>query len=265
MAILSKGTDFSTGDQVTAAKLNALVDSATFASTAVDDVSTALDGSSPKKIIVKDGGISTARLADSAVTTAKIADSNVTKAKIENVANMKALGNTSGSASAPQEVAILDEDTMSSNSATSLATQQSIKAYVDTEVTVPKVVSIAQGNSSNSLSWSGDQTNRTYTISELSINGSTGFSGRLLGIYVFCRCDSDFNQSHLPFVRYYYPVLGGQVIFRHGSDGGSQGNLRRYETMFFLPVNPDQTTLVFDTEDDGDFVSVDILGASILI
>jgi hypothetical protein len=131
MAILSKGTDFSTGDQVTAAKLNALVDSATFASTAVDDVSTALDGSSPKKIIVKDGGISTARLADSAVTTAKIADSNVTKAKIENVANMKALGNTSGSASAPQEVAILDEDTMSSNSATSLATQQSIKAYVD--------------------------------------------------------------------------------------------------------------------------------------
>ncbi len=56
MAILSKGTDFSTGDQVTAAKLDALVDSATFASGAVDDVSTALDGSSPQKIIVKDGG-----------------------------------------------------------------------------------------------------------------------------------------------------------------------------------------------------------------
>ena len=49
MAILSKGTDFSTGDQVTAAKLDALVDSATFASGAVDDVSTALDGSSPKQ------------------------------------------------------------------------------------------------------------------------------------------------------------------------------------------------------------------------
>ena len=68
-------------------------------------------------------------IADGGVATAKIADSNVTKAKIENVANMKALGNTSGSATSPQEVAIPDEDTMSSDSDTSLATQQSIKAF----------------------------------------------------------------------------------------------------------------------------------------
>ena len=47
---------------------------------------------------------------------------------------MKVLGNTSGSATAPQEVSILDEDDMTSNSATSLATQQSIKAYVDTSI-----------------------------------------------------------------------------------------------------------------------------------
>jgi hypothetical protein len=57
--------------------------------------------------------------------------SSVTKAKIENVADMKVLGNTSGSASAPQEVSVLDEDDMSTDSDTSLATQQSIKAYVD--------------------------------------------------------------------------------------------------------------------------------------
>jgi hypothetical protein len=55
----------------------------------------------------------------------------VTKAKIENVADMKVLGNTSGSSAAPQEVSILDEDDMSSDSSTALATQQSIKAYVD--------------------------------------------------------------------------------------------------------------------------------------
>ena len=83
MAILSKGTDFSTGDQVTATNLNALVDSATFAAGAVDDTTTALDSSSPKKIIVKNGGIGTTQLADDAVGTVKIADSNVTKAKIE--------------------------------------------------------------------------------------------------------------------------------------------------------------------------------------
>jgi len=60
MAILSKGTDFSTGDQVTAAKLDALVDNATFASGAVDDSTTALDGNG--KIIVKDGGITAPKL-----------------------------------------------------------------------------------------------------------------------------------------------------------------------------------------------------------
>ena len=81
MAILSKGTDFSTGDQVTAANLDALVDSATFASGAVDDTSTALDSSSPQKIIVKDGGITTAKLADSSSTT-----TGVTFAKMQHVA-----------------------------------------------------------------------------------------------------------------------------------------------------------------------------------
>lgn len=69
---------------------------------------------------------------DDGVTTAKILNSNVTKAKIENVADMKVLGNTSGSAAAPQEVTINDTDTMSDASDTTLATSESIKAYVDT-------------------------------------------------------------------------------------------------------------------------------------
>ena len=81
MAILSKGTDFSTGDQVTAANLDALVDNATFASGAVDNTSTALDASSPQKIIVKDLGITTSKLANSSSTT-----TGVTFAKIQHVA-----------------------------------------------------------------------------------------------------------------------------------------------------------------------------------
>ena len=128
MAAISKGTTFATGDQVTASGLNNLVDNSTFASGAVDNTSTQLSGGA---IIVKDGGVTTAKLNDGGVTTAKINDGAVTKAKIENVANMKVLGNTSGSAAAPQEVSILDEDDMSSDSATALSTQQSIKAYVD--------------------------------------------------------------------------------------------------------------------------------------
>lgn len=128
MAILNKGQTFSDGEQVTSAKLNTLVDGSTFASGAVDDVSTQLSGGA---IIVKDGGITTSKIVDGNITTSKIADSNVTKGKIENVANMKVLGNTSGSSAAPQEVSILDEDDMASNSNTAIPTQQSVKSYVD--------------------------------------------------------------------------------------------------------------------------------------
>ena len=129
MAIINKGTSFSNGEQLTADKLNNLVDQAEFNSAATDGATTFVNSSG--QIAVADSGISAGKLATNAVETAKIKDANVTKAKIENVANMKALGNTSGSAVAPQEVAILDENDMSSDSDTSLATQQSIKAYVD--------------------------------------------------------------------------------------------------------------------------------------
>lgn len=120
MSVITSGKTFANGEQLTADKLNQVITAATFNATeAVDNSTTQIDGSGA--IVVRDGGIS----------TAKLVDSSVTKAKIEDVADMKVLGNTSGSDSAPQEVSVLDEDDMSSDSATSLATQQSVKAYVD--------------------------------------------------------------------------------------------------------------------------------------
>ena len=59
MPILSKGSTFATGNQVTAANLNALVDSATFAAGAVDTVTTELASGA---IRVKDGGITPTKL-----------------------------------------------------------------------------------------------------------------------------------------------------------------------------------------------------------
>jgi len=119
MSVISTGKTFANGEQLTADKLNQVIDQATF------NASEAVDGST---ITLISGAMA---VNDSGITEAKIENGAVTKAKIENVTDMTVLGNTSGSAAAPQEVSILDEDTMSSNSATSLATQQSIKAYVD--------------------------------------------------------------------------------------------------------------------------------------
>lgn len=78
-----------------------------------------------------DDAVTNAKLADDAVETANIVDSNVTLAKMADLADMKVIGNTSGDAATPSAVSILDEDDLTSNSDTSLATQQSIKAYVD--------------------------------------------------------------------------------------------------------------------------------------
>ena len=129
MAIINKGTAFSNGEQLSASKLNSLVDGATFGTDSVDNASTIVNANGA--ITVRDSGVTAAKLATGAVTASKILDANVTKAKIENVADYKVLGNVSGAAAAPAEVAILDEDDMVSDSDTALATQQSIKAYVD--------------------------------------------------------------------------------------------------------------------------------------
>ena len=67
MAILSKGTTFAVNDQVTATKLNNLVDAATFDSTgAVDNSTTQISGGA---IIVKDGGITPQKLDTAGVYT----------------------------------------------------------------------------------------------------------------------------------------------------------------------------------------------------
>lgn len=87
MAILNNPEDFVSGENVTAAKLNNLVDGATFlggAGQATDDSTLEVndgpggDGS----LRVKDLGITNAKLADASVTEAKIANEAVTSGKI---------------------------------------------------------------------------------------------------------------------------------------------------------------------------------------
>jgi len=98
MAILSKGNTYSSGDSVTAANLNSLVDSATFVSGSNETTdNTSLEVHSGGYLQVKDDGITNGKiatgavnadsLASDAVITAKIADSTgdsdgVTTAKI---------------------------------------------------------------------------------------------------------------------------------------------------------------------------------------
>jgi hypothetical protein len=157
MSVLTPGTTFSNGEQLTASDLNLLLQGATFTQSSVDNQSTQLVGTA---IVVADGGIIAAKLAADAVqtskikdanvttakienststatgvTTAKIADSSVTKAKMENIsAPLKVLGRTTAGAGVVEEVTINNDNAMSNASASTLATDASIKQYVDTAV-----------------------------------------------------------------------------------------------------------------------------------
>jgi hypothetical protein len=136
MAVLQTGQSFSSGDQVTATKLEDIANLATFrtgTNQTADDSTIQVDGSGGY-LKVKSAGISSNELATDSVITAKIQDDAVTSDKLAHISNLNVLGNVSGSTAAPVGVEIKDEDDMVSDSATALATQQSIKAYVDTEV-----------------------------------------------------------------------------------------------------------------------------------
>ena len=120
MAIITTGNNFGATDAVTNTKLNNIANAATF-----DDPA---DETSIEKITSGAGLIG----------KLGIKDGGVTKTKIENVANLRVLGNTSGSPTAPQEVEIIDSDTMTGATATNLATSESIKAYADSISVVNK-------------------------------------------------------------------------------------------------------------------------------
>ena len=104
---------------------------------------------------------------------------------------------------------ILDEDNLSTNSATALATQQSIKAYVDSEVSAVSTTSISTGDSNVTVVDSGtgnvtievDGTDRLTTVAAT----TTTATGHSLVI------GAGSNSA------------GGSIKFLEGTDNGTNG------------------------------------------
>jgi len=181
MAILSKGTDFTTGDQVTAGKLDALVDSATFAAGAVDNSTTALDGNTPARIIVKNEGITATQLDTDAVTTVKVQNNAITLAKMATQADQTVLGNVSGGAAVPTAIPIVDNAGILINSDslgtsdTKGATQGNIKVYADAapkaQMKADNVLGASVANDTESVTLPNGLIMKFGTVS---VSGATG-------------------------------------------------------------------------------------------
>jgi len=217
MAVITPGKTFANGEQLSADKLNQVITAATFnQADAVDGSTMTLVGGA---MAVRDGGI--------------------TKTKIENVANMKALGNTSGSAASPQEVAILDEDTMSSDSATSLATQQSIKAYVT--AMRPKFVTLTGGTTALIKENQADGTTVTYNIADFTSGDSDFATSKITGLivegFVFTKTNTNLILASLPD--------GTSTVICRGYTNDSTVSISDAGSTL-IPINSDTSTFSFE-------------------
>lgn len=86
------------------------------------------------QVRVKDLGIGSAKLADNAVITAKILAAAVTFAKFQDMPTMSVFGRVIGGTGVGTAITINNNNLMTGASSTTLATDASIKAYIDSRI-----------------------------------------------------------------------------------------------------------------------------------
>jgi len=154
---------FTATDTITSTKMNNIIDETTITSDAI--IGTTLEVASGK-LKVRAAGITSNELASGAVTYTNV----------QPISSMTALGNVTGTTNLISEVSILDEDDMVTDSATALATQQSIKAYTDTKVSASFVRGTAVATTSGtSVDFTGIPSTVkriTVILDRVSTNGS---------------------------------------------------------------------------------------------
>ena len=152
MSLILSGKTFNDGEQLTAAKLNQMFSDSTLSTTGVDGTTIVID-SATNVLGVRTGGIDTSSLAQGCVITEKLPDSTVTETdgtpdgvtfpKIQHIETDKILGRITDGDGIVETITLNNDDEMANASITSLATDGSIKAYVN--AMRPKFVPLTGG------------------------------------------------------------------------------------------------------------------------
>jgi hypothetical protein len=214
MSVITTGKTFANGEQLSADKLNLMLDNATFSNDAVDLTSTFVDSSGA--IVVRDSGITTSKLANNAVTTSKINDGAVAFEKLDDV---------------------IDDDTMATASDTTLATSESIKAYVNSMR--PKFVNITGATLALEITKAntGSQ-DYTYNIADFTSDDSDFATNKITGLVVKAYATSAQSSN---IVSAEFPDGGFNPLIRASAD--STGDFDQAQTTTTVPINAGQTSI----------------------
>ena len=231
---------------------NGSIDHAFLAADAVDGDNIADNAVDTEHIA--DDAIEEEHIGDGEVKTAAIADAQVTVAKMANLADMKVLGNVSGTAAAPAAVAITNNDALGTSD-TVLCTQGNVKAYVDARYAYQYVhffsisdnddnwaVPHANGWVAYSNKWNTDVGSNTTTIGDtVTLSRTVAMSGFivphddaiLVGFYAMVRNNEADNQSHVGLFHNTYANVGAKTgtsdtwalrAYAAGDKTGGDGN-----------------------------------------
>jgi hypothetical protein len=201
MSVITKGKTFANGEQLTAAKLNQMLDAATFSSAAVDNTKTTLSGGA---ITVAPGGVSFTELATALVN---------------------------------------DTDTMTDASATTLATSESIKAYIDAQIDASRPKYVEATGGSHALTLQNQSGTVTYTISDFQASGQSGFStSQIIAIVGGAMSISQGATNEIFAV---LPSSQSMRIARSMSLPAVTGSQVETAPMFYIPINSDTSSISF--------------------
>jgi hypothetical protein len=198
-----------------------------------------------------------ASIVNETISTGDIANSAITKAKIENVTNMRVLGNTSGSTTAPQEVTVFNETDMVSDSATALATQQSIKAYASS--LRPKYIRLTGGTTALTQTTQ----NVTYQYNIADFTGTNLVTSDISQLHIRCYLQTDYDQGGTSTIKCSYPdaIDNPDIIWRM-QQGAGDDSQRFDQAVVTVPINAGQSyvKIIMDFVSSGIFT---IIGATV--
>jgi len=138
MSLIQSGKTFNDGEQLTAGKLNQILSDATLNSSGVDGTSIIVNANdvlavrSVNSSRIDSGAVITDKLPDSTVTASGGTPDGVTLPKLQHIETSKVLGRTATGDGVVEALTLNTDNAMASASATTLASDGSIKAYVDT-------------------------------------------------------------------------------------------------------------------------------------